>query len=63
LDYEEINKISKTGFLATKIADELTAKCEPTVKGFEVAIAFLRPTRHEEPVLEKQLGAWTRQFN
>jgi hypothetical protein len=57
LDREGINGVFEKGFVAAKITDDPSLKYELTVKGFEAVIAFLRLTRYEERVLEKQLDA------
>jgi hypothetical protein len=53
LDCEGINEVFDEGFVAAKRTDDPSLKCELTVKRFETVIAFLRPIRYEEPVLEK----------
>jgi predicted transcriptional regulator len=48
--------LASQGFVANQIMDDRTIKYELTAKGFEVLMAFLKLTRHEEPVLEEKLN-------
>ena len=48
--------LASQGFIATKIMDDQTIKYGLSAKGFEALMVFLRLTRYEEPILEKQVN-------